>query len=99
MSEDRIDSAAPDPNRAEAEEWSLRPWLLAGILAFGGLMIHFALDNDGLDTRDGVRAAAGAFFFFGPLCAAFSLERERWKEVAAFSLAAGLVMAGLAWRA
>lgn len=96
MSEDRIDSAAPGPGRPEAEEWPLRPWLLAGILALGGLAIHFATNQHHDEPG---RMALAAFFFFGPLCAAFSLERERWKEVAAFSLAAGLVMAGLAWRA
>ncbi len=102
MSEDRIDSASPAETAPPEKgppvtgDWPLRPWLLAVILAFGGLAIHFATDQH--SDQPG-RMALAAFFFFGPLCAAFSLERERWKEVAAFSLAAGLVMAGLAWRA
>jgi hypothetical protein len=77
-------------------EWPLRPWLLAGLLGIGGLLIW--LVTEGQDD-DPVRMAAAAFLFFGPLCAAFSLEREKWKEAAIFALAAGLVMAGLAWRA
>jgi len=43
--------------------------------------------------------AAAAFLFFGSIAAAFTLERERWKEPALFALLVGLVMAGLAWRA
>jgi hypothetical protein len=38
-------------------------------------------------------------FFFGPLAFAFTVERNRWVEPAAFALLVGLVMAGLAWRA
>ena len=36
---------------------------------------------------------------FGALVAAFTVERERWREPLAFAVLAGLVMAGLAWRA
>ena len=84
------------PTQDHAHDWSLRPWLLAGLLGLAGLLIHFAT-NGYPDTA--WRAALAAFLFFGPLAAAFSLERERWKEVTVFALVAGLVMAGLAWRA
>ena len=80
----------------EETDWPLRPWLLGGALAFAGLLIHFAShDHD----QDAGRMALTAFLFFGPLTAAFSLERARWKEVGVFAVAAGLVMAGIAWRA
>jgi len=80
----------------ETADWPLRPWLLAGLLGLAGLLI-WAVTKDNED--DPLRMAGAAFLFFGPLAAAFSFEREKWKEVAAFALVAGLVMAGLAWRA
>jgi hypothetical protein len=77
-------------------EWPLRPWLLAVLLGFGGLLIHLLTHE-----QDDVpwRVAAAAFVFFGALGAAFTVERDRWKEPAAFAVVTGLVMAGLAWRA
>jgi hypothetical protein len=77
-------------------EWPLRPWLLAGLLGLGGLLIHLLTH-----VHDDVpwRVAAAAFVFFGSLAAAFTLEPRRWKEPAIFALVIGLVMAGLAWRA
>ena len=64
-----------------------------------GLLIHFASGGNGPDTREGWRAALTALLFFGPLALAFTLERARWRGPVAFAAAAGLVMAGLAWRA
>jgi hypothetical protein len=77
-------------------EWPLRPWLLAALLGLGGLLIHLLTHE-----RDDVpwRVAAAAFVFFGALAAAFTVERDRWKEPAGFAVVIGLVMAGLAWRA
>jgi hypothetical protein len=92
MAEDIADT----PQVAAAPEWPLRPWLLAGLLGLAGLLIHLVTHE-----QDDVpwRVAVAAFLFFGPLAAAFTLERDRWKEPALFALAIGLVMAGLAWRA
>lgn len=95
MGEQRI-ADEPRPDTATAQDWPLRPWLLGGMLAVAGLLIHFA--SDGHDEDAGWMALT-AFLFFAPLAAAFSLERDRWKEAALFALAVGLVMAGLAWRA
>ena len=94
MGEARIATA---PGEDHARDWPLRPWLLAGLLALAGLLIHFATDFG----RDEVpwRVALASFLFFGSLSAAFSLERGRWIEVAIFAFGAGLVMAGLAWLA
>jgi hypothetical protein len=89
MSDETADSAA-------APEWPLRPWWLAGLLGLAGLLIHFVThENDQVAWQ----VAAAAFLFFGSLAAAFTVERDRWKEPAAFALVIGLVMAGLAWRA
>ncbi|HZF46040.1 MAG TPA: DUF4153 domain-containing protein, partial [Sphingomonadaceae bacterium] len=91
MEEERIDSVAH-----YARDWALRPWVLAVLLGLAGLLIHFVTDGH---SDSAPRMAAAAFLFFGPIAAAFSLERENWRETAVFALLAGLVMAGLAWRA
>ncbi|HSQ95470.1 MAG TPA: DUF4153 domain-containing protein [Croceibacterium sp.] len=85
---DSADSAVPD--------WPLRPWLLAGLLGFGGLLIHLVTHDHEVDAW---RVAPAAFVFFGALAAAFTLEKGRWREPAVFAVVIGLVMAGLAWRA
>lgn len=82
-----------------AQDWPLRPWLLAVLLGVAGLLIYHIGGGEGPDTRVGWQAAVTAFLFFGSLAFAFTLERERWKEPLAFALAVGIVMAGLAWRA
>jgi len=81
---------------AGAPDWPIRPWLLAGLLGLAGLLIHLVTqDHDDVPWQ----MAAAAFVFFGSLAAAFTLEPQRWRRSAAFALAIGLVMAGLAWRA
>ena len=82
----------------EHSDWALRPWVLAGGLALAGLLVW--LLSDGFDAENVPwRMAVTAFVFFGGLAAAFTLERDGWKEPLLFALGAGLVMAGLAWRA
>jgi hypothetical protein len=79
-----------------SSEWPLRPWLLAGLLGLAGLLIHLVTQG-GEDVP--WQAATAAFLFFAAIAAAFTLEERSWKEPAAFALAVGLIMAGLAWRA
>lgn len=80
-------------------EWTLRPWLLGAVLAAAGLAIHFSGGGVGPYLKVGWRAALAAFLFFGSISFAFLVERDRWKGALAFALGAGVVMAGLAWRA
>jgi uncharacterized protein DUF4153 len=90
------DEVIANENAIAAPNWPLRPWALAGLLGLAGLLIHLvAHDNEQVAWR----VAVAAFVFFGALGAAFTLERERWWEPAAFAIVIGLVMAGLAWRA
>ncbi len=77
-------------------EWAQRPWLLAGILGIGGLLMHFIIH--GHDRSPGWMALA-AFVYFGLIFAAFTLDKDRWQEPLIAAGMAGLVMAGLAWRA
>lgn len=84
-------------DRTETPEWPLRPWVLAAGLALAGLVISFFTSGTG--EQDAGRMAATAFVLFGSLAAAFTADRGAWKEPLLFALAAGLVMAGLAWRA
>jgi hypothetical protein len=93
MSDEVMDSGAEQP---EAADWPLRPWLLAGLLGVAGLVIHL-LTHESDDVP--WQVAGAALVFFGSLAAAFTVERQRWREPAAFAVVAGLVMAGLAWRA
>ena len=91
MTDDTVNDASPS-----AAEWPLRPWLLAGLLGLAGLLIHLVTGgNDQVPWQ----MAAAAFLFFGAIAAAFTLERDSWKEPTIFAVVAGLVMAGLAWRA
>jgi lipoprotein signal peptidase len=85
-----------DVSDSNQSDWPLRPWLLAGALGFAGLLVWLLSDEA---DHSPWRMAGTAFVFFGSIAAAFSAERDRWKEPLAFALIAGLVMAGLAWRA
>lgn len=90
-------STAPDPETLPAtplEDWELRPWVLAALLALAGLLLHFLFDGD---TPEPLYGAGAAFVFFGSLSAAFALDPARWKQAAIFGLAVGAVMAGIAW--
>ena len=86
-------------DKPAAAEWPLRPWLLAALLGAAGLLVYFASNGNGPDTKVPWRAALVALFFFGPLTFAFSVDRDRWKGALAFAAIAGAVMAGLGWRA
>lgn len=85
-------------DKPEDTDWPLRPWLLGGLLAVAGLLVHFAGDGGEAQTIPW-RMALAALFVFGPLAAAFTLERGRYLEPAVFAGMVGLVMAGIAWRA
>ena len=93
MSDEATDSGA---RLLATPDWPLRPWLLAGLLGLGGLLIHLLThENDDVPWQ----VAAAAFVFFGSLASAFTIDERRWKEPVVFAIVAGLVMAGLAWRA
>jgi hypothetical protein len=78
------------------QPWTLRPWLTAGLFGLAGLLIHLVTQGFG-DVP--WQMAVAAFLFFASVAAAFTVEAHRWRAPALFALVAGLVMAGLAWRA
>ena len=78
-------------------DWPLRPWILAALLGLAGLAVWFAANGFESDLAPW-RAAATAFLFFGPLAAAFALDRQERAEPGLFGLLVGAVMAGIAWR-
>ena len=82
--------------QAEPQDWPIRPWLLGGLLALCGLAISIVTDSD---TETPWRIAVAAFFFFGGIAAALTLEQARWKAAALFAVILALTMAGLAWHA
>jgi hypothetical protein len=87
-----VDSA-PGPEDT-LENWEPRPFVLAAILALGGLGLHFLFDGNDPQPLAGAGAAA---LFFGALAAAFSLDPRNWKSVAIFALGVGAVMGGITW--
>jgi hypothetical protein len=89
------DTSSPAGETA-IEDWPLRPWVLAAWLGLAGLLIHFLSDNA---ETDPARMAATAFVFFGAVALAFTFDPQKWREPAIFAGVAGLVMAGIAWRA
>ena len=79
-----------------AQDWPLRPWILATLLAAAGLLVHLFSDHG-----DNVpwRMAATAFFVFAPLAFALTLRRGDYLPSGIFGAIVGLIMAGIAWRA
>ena len=80
-------------------QWPLRPWLLGIALGLTGLLIWLVGNGQSMERLDPWRAAVIGFLFFGSIAAALSVERHKWREPLVFAGIAGLVMAGLAWRA
>lgn len=77
-------------------DWSLRPWVLGGLLGIAGLLVHLITDGNE-DSR--IWMALAAFVFFAGLFLAFTLDRTRWIPPSIAALIGGAVMAGLAWQA
>lgn len=80
----------------QSEEYPQRPWLLAGLGAAAGLIVHLLLDIEG---EEAWRYALAATVFFAAAASSFVLGPRRWAESALFSLGLGVVMGGLAWLA
>lgn len=83
----------------ERQDWPYRPWIITGILALSAAFVYYFIDPVWFSSKPmpSWRAAGGAFFFFGGLALAISLERERFLWSLIFAGATGLVLAGISW--
>ncbi len=82
--------AGPSP---DAPAWPLRPWLLAALLGFAGLLEH-------LVTRGGTtpgQTALAVLVAVSALTLALTLEPVRLVWALVFAAVASLVLAGIAW--
>jgi hypothetical protein len=88
-----------DDRAIDHEPWPMRPFILLGLGAFAGLLVHLLLGSDesGNVTRESLRLGAAAFLVFGGIAFALTLERLRWTWSAAFAAAAGLVVGLVVW--
>ncbi|NVD45438.1 DUF4153 domain-containing protein [Qipengyuania atrilutea] len=77
------------------EPWAPRPWGSAALLGVAGLVVHFL---SGVPDPTPWRAAATGFVAVASLSLAVTFAPGRAKPSLIFSLLAGLVVAGLAWR-
>jgi hypothetical protein len=88
-----------DDRAIDHEPWPMRPYILLGLGAFAGLLVHFLLGmgDDGEATGNPLRLGAAAFLVFGGIAFALTLERLRWIWSAAFAAASGLVVGLVVW--
>ena len=86
--------AEQDVAAGQASDWPLRPWILAGIGAVAGLIVHLLLENEG---ESAFGAALAAFVFFAAAALAFVLRPGRWLEPVFYALGLGAVMGGIGW--
>jgi len=82
----------------QSGEWTWRPWLLAGLGAAAGLLIHLILGDDRSGAQWATLQVSSAMFVgcFAALVA-YTLERTRWQWSLVFSLVAALIVALVAW--
>lgn len=81
----------------EREAWPARPWIMAGLCAFAGLIFDLLTDFSYNAPRQPLREAAAAFVIVATLSFVITVELRRWKWAAAFAIAWGLVIAFVGW--
>ncbi len=80
-----------------AQQWPLRPWIMAAICAVGGLLFHFLVDQDQSEQLAPARQAGATFVAVGTLSFVLTVERLRWTWALGFALGWGLVTAFVGW--
>ena len=83
----------------EDRDWPLRPWIMAGIGALGGLIIHLLTDRGGNYTAPFPiwKQAATCFTGIAVLSFLLTVELRRWTWAIAFALGWGVVIALIGW--
>lgn len=74
----------------DRDDWAMRPWLMAALGAFAGLLIHLLTDSD---KPGDLALAATAFVGAAGTLTAFTLERIRWRWALIFSFCTAAVVA------
>ena len=84
---------------SEDRDWPLRPWIMAGIGALGGLIIHLLTDRGGNYTAEFPiwKQAATAFTAISIVSFLLTVELRRWTWAIAFGLGWGAVIALIGW--
>lgn len=80
-----------------AEEWPLRPWVMAAIMAVAGLLFHLLTDHDYSRPLAPMRQAAATFVAVAAVSFVITAERNRWLWAVGFALAWGAVIALVGW--
>jgi hypothetical protein len=82
----------------EDRDWPLRPWIMAGIGALGGLVIHLLTDRPDYSIPFPVwKQAATCFTAIAVLSFLLTVELRRWTWSIAFALGWGVVIALIGW--
>lgn len=76
------------------EDWPLRPWLLAGLGAVAGLLMHFVLDRTPWAAWQG---SAASFIAAFAVLTGFTAERVRSSWAIGFALVSAAVIASIFW--
>lgn len=84
---------------SEDRDWPLRPWIMAGIGALGGLVIHLLTDRGGDYSAPFPiwKQAATCFTAIAVLSFLLTVELRRWTWSIAFAAGWGTVIALIGW--
>ena len=81
----------------QAEEWLLRPWIMAAIGAVGGLIFHFLVHEVTRVTLSAEKQAAATFVAVATMSFIVTVERRRWFWAASFAGGWAAVIALVGW--
>ena len=83
---------------AEDRDWPLRPWIMAGIGALGGLIIHLLTDRSDFSAPFPIwKQAATCFIAISVVSFLLTVELRRWTWAVAFATGWGAVIALIGW--
>ncbi|MGV3480120.1 MAG: DUF4153 domain-containing protein [Sphingobium sp.] len=79
------------------DDWAWRPWLLAGLGAISGLLVHLILGEDRSGATSVWQMSAAMFVGCFGVLLGYTLERTRWQWSLAFSVTAAGILAAICW--
>lgn len=81
------------------QDWPIRPWIMAGVGALGGLVIHLLTDHlYGVNGTISLwRQAATTFTAVAVLALVLTIEPRRWWWAVIFALGWGVVISMVGW--